>query len=203
MKHTSDSDLLVLVKKDNHMAFTELVNRYWENLYKHVYLKIKNRDETQDIIQDIFLGLWKNRMSIVCDEKQSLSSYLFKAAKYASINYFSRPGITLTGAGILDQMLSFPSSECADERVLYKELHSLVDAELSVLPDRLQLPYRLSREQHMTIKEIAMNLSLSEQTVKNNITTALHRIRFRLGKYNSDATIFFIIMTISMYGGFN
>ena len=182
MKHISDSDLLEFVKKDNHMAFTELVNRYWENLYKHVYLKIKDSDETQDIVQEIFLGLWKNRLSIVCDENQRLSSYLYKAAKYASINYFTRPGVTLTGADILEQMLAFPSSAHSDEQVLYKELHSLVNAELNELPDRLQQPYRLSREQHMSIREIAMHLSLSEQTVKNNITAALHRIRFRLGK---------------------
>lgn len=203
MKHKSDSDLLEFVKKDNHMAFTELVNRYWKNLYKHVYLKIKDGDETQDIVQELFLSLWKNRMNIVCDEKQSLSSYLYKAAKYASINYFSRPGVTLTGANILEQMLSFPSSEHSDERVLYKELHNLVNVELNELPERLQVPYRMSREQNMTIREIAIRLSLSEQTVKNNITAALHRIRFRLGKYNSDATILFIIMAISIYGTVN
>lgn len=76
---------------------------------------------------------------------------------------------------------------------MVKELSALVDAELNELPDRLQVPYRLSREQNLSIKEIAANLSISEQTVKNNISTVLHKLRFRLGKYNSDIPICLII----------
>lgn len=197
MKKLADNDLLELVKKDNHIAFAELVNRYWEGLYRHVCKKIKNREEAQDIIQDIFLGLWKNRLTVTCDTQNSLSSYVYKSAKYASINYFSRPGITITGAHLLEQVLSFPSAQKTDDDVLYKELNHVVDAELNGLPDRLLLPYKLSRDQHMSIKEIATSLSVSEQTVKNNISAVLYRIRFRLGKYNSDITILFIIAAVT------
>lgn len=194
MKQHTDSSLLTLVKQDdNHLAFSELVNRYWEELYRHVCLKIRDRDEAQDIIQDIFLSLWKNRQTVVCDNQGQLSSYLFKSARYAAINYFSRPGITISGENVLDYMLSYPSIVKTDEEVMLKELNELIDAELNELPGRLQLPYRMSREQNLSIKEIAASLSVSEQTVKNNISTVLHKLRFRLGEYNSDITICLII----------
>lgn len=198
MKELADSDLIALLHLDNHQAFAELTRRYWQDLFNHVCTKIKNTEEAQDIIQDIFLGVWKNRADIYCDNQGRLSSYLYKSAKYASINYFSRPGVAIRGQEVLEEMLAYPTGLKSDQGLLLKELHDVVDAELSELPDRLQLPYRLSREQHLSIREIALRLSVSEQTVKNNITDVLNRIRFRLGKYNSDPSIIFIIASLSV-----
>lgn len=198
MKELTDSDLIALLHLDNHQAFAELTRRYWQDLFKHVCTKIKNAEEAQDIIQDIFLGVWKNRADIRCDNQGRLSSYLYKSAKYASINYFTRPGIAIRGMEVLEEMLAYPTGVKSDHGLLLKELHHVVDAELSDLPDRLQLPYRLSREQHLSIREIALRLSVSEQTVKNNITDVLNRIRFRLGKYNSDPNVIFIIASLSV-----
>lgn len=159
-------------------------------------------EEAQDIVQEIFFGIWKNRAQIQCDDQGRLSSYLYKAAKYAAINYFSRPGITISGAVVLEKMLAYPTAFKSDERLMVKELHTVVDEELCGLPDRLQLPYRLSREQNLSIREIALRLSVSEQTVKNNITDVLNRIRFRLGQYYSDPTVLFIIASVSVMDSF-
>jgi len=198
MKQLSDRDLLTLLKLDDHKAFAEITQRYWQDLFKHLRLKIKNGEDAQDMVQEIFLSFWKNRNSIHCDEQGRLSSYLFKAARYAAINYFSRPGITIAGMEVLEQMLAYPTAIKSDEKILLKELHSVVDAELSELPERLVVPYRLSREQHMSIKEIAAYLSISEQTVKNNISAVIQRIRFRIGQYNSDPTIILIIAAVTL-----
>lgn len=198
MEQLSDRELLTLLKIDDHKAFAELTQRYWQDLFKHICSKIRNAEDARDIVQEIFLSCWKNRSNIYCDDQDRLSSYLFKAAKYAVINYFSRPGITISGMETLEQMLEYPTTAKSDEKILLKELHSVVDAELSELPDRLVVPYRLSREQHMSIKEIAAYLSVSEQTVKNNISAVLQRIRFRVGQYNSDPTVILIIALLAV-----
>lgn len=193
MKQSSDSSLIELVKVDNHLAFTVLVDRYWEDLYRHIFTKIRDVDEAKDIVQDIFLGLWKNRDTIVTDSRESIAPYLFRAAKYAVINYFTRPGIIVADEMALSVALNFPSAIQSDDPYLLKELRELVDTEVNSLPQRLQVPYRLSREQELTIKEIAITLSVSEQTVKNNISIVLSKIRFRLGQYNSDTTVCLIV----------
>ena len=193
MKQSSDSSLIELVKIDNHLAFTEIVDRYWQDLYRHTWLKIKNEDEAKDIVQDIFLGLWKNRATIIVNETALIAPYLFRAAKYAIINYFARPGITIADDTALSFAVEMASGVKTDDPFLLKELQQVVNSEVSNLPDRLQIPYRLSREQELTVKEIAMKLSISEQTVKNNISTALNKIRFRLGQYNSDTTACIIV----------
>lgn len=198
MKKSSDRCLMELVQSDNHLAFTVLVDRYWEELYRHIWLKIRNEDEAKDRVQDLFLGLWKNRLTIITDEQESIAPYLFKAAKYSVINYFARPGILVAREDELFGALDFPSSIKTDDQFLLKELQEIVDKEVNNLPERLQLPYRLSREQQLTIKEIAVQLCLSEQTVKNNISSALHKIRFRIGEYNSDITVS-VVLAITTY----
>lgn len=194
MKLPSDSSLVELVKKDDHVAYTALVDRYWEDLYRHIWSKIKNTDDAKDIVQDIFLGLWKNRVTLSADDRGSLAPYLFRAAKYNIINYFSRPSITIADETALNLAVNTVSATQADDQMLIKELQQLVDSEVDRLPDRLKLPYQLSRDQELSIKEIALKLSLSEQTVKNNITSALNAIRFKISKHNnSDTTVSFVL----------
>ncbi|GGE52445.1 RNA polymerase sigma-70 factor (ECF subfamily) [Pedobacter psychrotolerans] len=193
MTLSSDSSLFTLIKAGNHLAYAKLIDLYWEELYRHIFKKIKNSDDAKDIVQDIFLSLWKNRLNIVVNESDSLAPYLFRSAKYAIINHFSRPGITIADEQALSAALQAPSAIKTDDLLLIGELQKLVENEISQLPERLQVPYRLSREQDLPVREIAEKLSLSEQTVKNNISAALSAIRFKLGKYNAEGTIVHIL----------
>ena len=109
------------------------------------------------------------------------------------INHFSRPGVTVADEQALSTALEAPSEIKTDDLLLVHELQNILENEVSQLPERLQRPYRLSREQDLPIREIAKTLSLSEQTVKNNISAAMSAIRFKLGKYNSEGTIIHIL----------
>ncbi|UKT63003.1 RNA polymerase sigma factor [Pedobacter mucosus] len=193
MNSSSDSKLLELICSGNHLAYATLIDRYWEQLYRHIWFKIKNSDDAKDLVQDIFLSLWKNRSKITLDVKDSLAPYLFRSAKYLVINHFSRPRITVINEQALITALETPSEIKTDDLMLTNELKELLDNEVNQLPERLQVPYRLSREQELPIREIAEKLSLSEQTVKNNISTALSVIRLKLLKYNLEGTMIQII----------
>jgi len=193
MNPSSDSNLFELIKASNHLAYTSIIDRYWEELYRHIYSKIKNSEDAKDMVQDIFLSLWKNRLNIILNKNDSLAPYLFRSAKYAVINHFSRPGVTVADEQALSTALEAPSEIKTDDLLLVHELQNILENEVSQLPERLQRPYRLSREQDLPIREIAKTLSLSEQTVKNNISAAMSAIRFKLGKYNSEGTIIHIL----------
>ncbi|RZK20608.1 MAG: sigma-70 family RNA polymerase sigma factor [Pedobacter sp.] len=198
MKLSSDKSLMELVKAGNHIAYTKIVNNYWEKLYKHIWIRIKDDDIAKDFVQDIFLGLWKNKETVSTDQEDSLASYLFTAAKYIIINHFSRPNIAIPDEEALILALNTPSGITADSDILIVELQELLNNEIDSLPERLQVPYRLSREQELSIREIAQKLSVSEQTVKNNISSALSTIRFKLGKYHADHTVPFILAVASI-----
>lgn len=188
-----DNRLIALIRENNQLAFTALVNRYWEGLYRHIHARIGHEEDTKDILQEIFISAWKSRETIYTDANGTIASYLFKAARYAIINYFSRPQQTICNEALLESLLLHQSTGSAQEMLETKELEQQVIDELDRMPERLQLPYRLSRYSQLSTREIAAQLSLSEQTVRNNISLTLHRLRAFLQKDLLLIIFFFII----------
>ena len=61
------------------------------------------------------------------------------------------------------------------------------------MPTRMKEIYILKKENQFSIKEIAEELSISTQTVKNQLHNALTRLRLRLKDYDYPSAIIFII----------
>jgi RNA polymerase sigma factor (sigma-70 family) len=194
MEKFSDIRLLELIRKGNNHAFTALVNRYWENLYTHVYARLRHEEDSKDIVQEIFISVYKNIHTLSTDNNDTIASYLYKAARYSIIDHYSKPQTAIYDEDLLRDSLS--SLSTAHELLVSKELEQELDEVLNSMPERLQLPYRLSRHQHLSTREIASRLSVSEQTVKNNISITLRYLRSHFNEQNGVAglvIIYFII----------
>lgn len=177
MEKLSDNRLMELVREGNNHAFTALINRYWEQLYRHIYARLRHEEDTKDILQEIFISVWKNRDTIIIEEENGIKSYLFQAARYRVINHFGRPQAIIYNEEILSDFLAGQYTTSSHELLVVKEMEEKVHAALDQMPERLHLPYRLSRYQHLSNREIAARLSVSEQTVKNNISITLRLLR--------------------------
>jgi RNA polymerase sigma-70 factor (ECF subfamily) len=136
----------------------------------------------------VFISLWRNRTSI--EIESSLESYVFTALKYAIIKLVTRrakKGVMLPlSVETLEHTELTPN-----ELLLYKELKTAVANKVKDLPERMQEVYNLSRVEHLSTHEIAQRLNLSEQTVKNTLSTAMRKLREGLGHY-SCWIVFFI-----------
>ncbi|MBP1650387.1 MAG: sigma-70 family polymerase sigma factor [Bacteroidetes bacterium] len=196
MEKYPDSQLLAFIKTGDQQAFAALVNRYWEELYAHIHARLKQEDDTKDILQEIFITIWKKRDTITPDENGRLSSYLFTAARYCIIDHFSRPHTPIYNEEFFAETVPQQTTFSAIELLETKELEQQVNEALDRMPDRLCLPYRLSRYQQLSTREIALRLSLSEQTVKNNISITLRYLRTYLKEQNDIAGIVLIILFI-------
>lgn len=194
MEKLSDNRLLELVREGNNHALTALINRYWEQLYKHIYARLRHEEDTKDILQEIFISVWKNRDTITVDIETGIKSYLFQAARYRVIDYFGRPQVIVYNGEILSDLLSEPQTSSSHDLLVVKEMEEKVNAILDLMPERLHLPYRLSRYQHLSTREIAARLSVSEQTVKNNISITLRHLRNYMHEQNEVPII--VLMTI-------
>lgn len=176
------TDKALLEASDDEDSFRHLYERYWELLYKKAFHRLGNSADAQDIVQEVFITLWRNREHI--EVQDTLSHYLFTALRYAIIKLIYRQA----KKGILFPLSAeeLPQTEISTEELLqYKELEDLISREVTALPERMQEVYRLSREQNLSIAEIASRLNLSEQTVKNTLSLAMKRLRERLVKYTS------------------
>jgi RNA polymerase sigma-70 factor (family 1) len=175
MKNCTDAELLVA--EDSPSAFSIIYNRYWERLYKKALVRLGNDADAQDTVQEIFISLWRNKSTL--DASNTLSPYLFTALKYSIIKRIYRK--TRKGEQVpLSLELLERSESPADDQFIVKELQTIIKKELDHLPARMRQVYDLSRVENLRTAEIAERLNISEQTVKNTLTTALKRLRQRI-----------------------
>ncbi len=190
MNKLSDHELIAGIKQNDHIAFETLFNRYWEYLYRIIYNRIKDQEQAKDIVQDIFTYIWKNRNSLSI--RKEIKPYLYTAAKYQFFQLYKKNKLKQVYQYDLDFSEIDPSQ--TDDLLLSKEIESLIEKELSKMPIQIRRCYTLNKINGRTVKEIAVELQLSEKTVRTYISYALHALKHQLGK-NAAETLSIILLS--------
>ena len=76
------------VIKGDEEAFEELFKLFYTNLCKHAYSIIHQKDIAEDIVQEVFFGLWQKRTSL--NIEHALSAYLYRTVYYQCMKYLRR-----------------------------------------------------------------------------------------------------------------
>lgn len=172
----TDIELLSAIQAGDEAAFKCVFDAYWQKLFSAILSLIGDEDQAKDILQNTFITFWDKRGSMIISD--SLWPFLFRIAKNDVIDQFRKTKVRLLGVDTLIADLSNYSS--IEDHMEVKELQSVIDAELVKMPQNMKLCFQLSREDDKSVREISRQLQLSEQTVKNNISEALRRLRSRL-----------------------
>ncbi|MDQ0641221.1 RNA polymerase sigma-70 factor (ECF subfamily) [Pedobacter sp. W3I1] len=168
--HLSDNELLLLLKKGDESAFSEIYNRYWEKMASYSIRLTKSEDESADIVQEIFISLWRRKEDLVI--KGSLAAYLIKSTRNLSLRYIER-NINVTD--FVEKLAEFISDKSQDieENISFRELQEQIDKGVAKLPKKMQQIYLLSRDEQLSYREISEKLGISEGTVKKQISNSL------------------------------
>ena len=142
----------------------------------------KNRSLAQDIVQDTFLRLWDNRSQL--NSFGNLQAFIFTIAKHQVIDYFRKQVNELQFEDFMEYCENQESDVSPEDLLLYDEFLQQLKKSKNILSQREREIYELSREKHIPVKQIAEQLELSEQTVKNYLTSALKILRSEIMKYN-------------------
>ena len=174
----TDGALLLRIAEGDTAAFASLYRRYAAKLMHFVTGLLKDPHRAEDVVQDVFTRLYLSRQSL-SEASGSVEHWLFVCARNASVNILKSKWKTsverMQDPGIL------PHGESDTEaRVLLDEALIRLNAAVSLLPDRRQEVYRLSREAHLSAAEIAERMGLSVRTVEKHLELALKDIRSRL-----------------------
>ncbi|HEV9037974.1 MAG TPA: RNA polymerase sigma-70 factor [Puia sp.] len=179
--HPSDKQLLQRMADSERQAFTLLYRRYWEELFITAARALRRKEEAADVVQDVFLSLWHRRNDL--DVQGSLSAYLHTSVRYKCIHYVEK---NITRRDYLIQFaesVRSSASKSAEINLQLKEIEQTVNKTVAKMPAKMQEVYKLSRQQHLSYKEISDSMSISVETVKKHIHHALHLIRKDLLPY--------------------
>jgi RNA polymerase sigma-70 factor (ECF subfamily) len=173
-----DGALFALYQSGKAEAFDAIYARYWERLYHYAFHNLQSKDLAFEIVHEIFVSFWTRRETLTVDT--SLSGYLFAAVRYQIIKHIQ--GSKQKEAYLKDYLLFVPTEVNATEEAIHlRELEKAIEDSLQQLPARCQEIFHLSRREHKSIREIALQLNISHRTVENQLTHALKHLRVSLG----------------------
>ncbi|WP_166332859.1 RNA polymerase sigma factor [Sphingobacterium chungjuense] len=172
-----DFALVTLVNGGDQRAFDELFLRHKTALYRHAYRMTGDTELCNDIIQDVFLNIWTRHAQ--WNVHSTPLAYLYQAVRHRILDHISHEKVV---AKYMDELLHFQNEgNCfADEQLLEKDLFALIEEKKQQLPHRTKEIFELNREQHLSYKEIAEKLHISEKTAKKQVHNALRYLRTKL-----------------------
>ncbi len=177
--------LLQLVLAGDMDAFTSLYLHYYPRLYRFIYFINQQHEDTEEILQDVFLKIWDKRESL-CSVR-SFEDYLFRMAKNRLVDLVRKSQSGLKAIHHLrpvEQELNSPT----EEAVAYREYHRLAREAITRLPEKKRTVFLMSAEDGLSLDEIAARLNISRSAVKKHLHTATVQIKAYL-RSNAEWTV--------------
>ena len=171
---------------NNESEYEIIFKQYYQGLCNYANMFLKDMDNAEEIVQNIFVKLWEKKDELKLDT--SLKSYLYKAVYNAALNEIKHQKIK--DNYVLMQTNTEPTIEPLSHHHL-KELEKNIEKALMNLPEQCRLIFKMSRFEDLKYREIANVLNISPKTVENQMGKALRLMRENLADY---LTIFFIII---------
>lgn len=168
-----DEALLRQIKRNNQKALEQLFEKYYDTLCDFAFQYVKSVELSEEVVSDVFFKIWqrRNRLNI----SSNLRAYLYTATRNQALNYLKKERDEVESLD--DNMKEVISSkEQPDEDLIGKDVEKYISFLINSLPPRRRLIFKLSRFEGFTHKEIAGILSISTQTVKNQMVSALKKL---------------------------
>lgn len=170
----SDIELLERIKCDDISAFNTLFHRMWEPLYLFAYKRLKSKPDAEDVVQQVFMTIWERRATK--NITSSFSNYLFTAVRYEVIDQLEKMTKDAQKTIHIEEDI-LPTFENALDGLFAKEMDQQIADYINNMPQQMQRIFRLSREEQLSPKEISETLSISEKTVRNQLSIAMNNLR--------------------------
>lgn len=174
----SDSELAFLLTQGDELAFTEIYNRFYGLLFIHASKRLSDDEEAKDVLHQLFESLWLKRLQVAPDG--NLSAYLYTAVRNRVLDVFAHQKVESKYTESLQDFID-QDHVSTDYLVREKQMARLIEQEIDALPPKMREIFILSRKEHKSHKEIALELGLSELTVKTQVKKALRILKSRLG----------------------
>lgn len=176
-----DEALIAAALNGSAFAWEKLVKRYESKIYNHGLRLMGNSSDAMDLMQEVFLGVYRNLHRFRGDAK--FSSWIFRIAHNKAID-LNRKKRLLAGYPVDSDAEGDVFDSIVDESALTPETemqesqqNSRVMAKLNILPFEQRLIVELKVFQSLTFEEIAEMQGISDNTAKTRFYTALRKLK--------------------------
>lgn len=188
-----DNGLIAQLRDGNKDAFKMLFEKYGARLYQFSLKYLRDKEEAEDVLSDVFLKIWENRNSLKTNT--SFQSYLFTIAYNNIRQRFLKKSREEKYIQIFAEENLVDSSK-GEDQLDYLQIAQNINKIIDLLPARRKEIFNLSYKEELKNPEIADKLGVSEQFVKNQLSIARKYIISKIKEDNHIAGLLLFYLLV-------
>lgn len=170
------------IKRFDEKSFEDLYRRMYPTLKKYATYLVKDTEDAQLILNDVFISIWKNG-TILSNEK----AYLFRAIKNAATNYNKAPKANLLRIDNEEEAQEMIDlKETPSQAVQNKDRNRMLYALIDQMPERRRLIFYMYRIDGFSYKEIGSLLDISVRTVEDHLVKGFQFLQQEVLKNSAE-----------------
>lgn len=194
MSNYEDSELVIRLHKDDVKAFDLLYSKYYKALYAFILKYLKLPQLSEDILQEVFLKVWEVRKQIV--PEYSFQAYLYKIARNRVYKEFKKIAAEDESLLWLAKQIA-QSAEEPEAKARWNEYQRIFDNAVEKLPAQRKRIFRLCRQEGRSYDEVASELHISRNTVKEHMVLGTKFIKEFIFQYYRIENLFILLAVLA------
>jgi RNA polymerase sigma-70 factor (family 1) len=188
--HSSDNNLIIGLKRNSHDSFRLLYNLYSKPLFQFSVRYLKSTEAAEDVVQEVFSKIWKNRKELKTDT--SFKSYLYTIALNSIRKQFNK--LSRFNEVRHDLLFDFSQNKPEfDNRDDFESLLAKLDELINKMPEKRKQVFIKKKLEEKSLKEIAVELDITAKTVEYHITEAMKFLKKEFESLQIKGMIFFYL----------
>lgn len=173
LRNDVDAAILNALCSGDHDAYKTVYYKYHKPLRRYLFALCRSEDLSLDLAQEVLLKVWEKRDTLRPEE--GIARLLFSLARQTIIHHYRRTEVRESYARNLTA--DEQGSEQGDQILEAQEVQLVIDITVSRMPKIRQTVFRMSRQEGLSVEEIAARLNISRDSVSSHLYNALRDIR--------------------------
>ena len=171
-------DLLRRIAENDEASFRILFDQYKDRFYAVALKMTGTTVVAEEMVQDIFLKVWQNRA--ILTDINNPDSYFFTILYRQIFRHYKKIALDRKLLQLIAESSSFQN--ITDETILAQETERLIHEAVNKLPPQQGLVFKMSKLDGLTREQIAEQLQISPNTVRNHLADAVKFIRVYMNR---------------------
>lgn len=159
---------------DEH-SFRIFVNTYQEKIFRLISLFVKDEQECEELVSDVFVSLWTKREQL--KEVDDIESYIFIIAKNKALNFLRKKRLELTDIDNIPIEIFHHTDTTPESIYIDREAVASLNQIIESLPNKTKMAFMLVRENGMKYKDAAAILGVSVKTLEKQVASAVAKLK--------------------------
>lgn len=184
-KHSEDDHIVALFHRGGasaHKAFTQLVAKYGDVLYRQIRTVAKNHEATNDILQNVLIKVYQNLNGF--KGESALYTWMYRIARNETLNFLEKEK-RRSGVDLDAPFLEILAGHHTLDQQSGEEISAWLLEAIAILPEKQAIVFQLKYFEEMQYNEMSEKLKTSEGALKASFHHARQKIEeFLLRKLN-------------------